>query len=175
MALGNRGMGLEGLINATNDAYLARGMAVVHKRPTPVKIMGTQGTRITKAVLEAKSTVDYEGVYRAHSLQFEAKQTRHDSRFDFDNVHDHQIGHLRACSAQGAICFILVEFTKRHEVFYVPAKMLIDAWDEGMRGGRKSLAYDDVSVMCHQVRPSRGVALDYLAVVDKLMEPKAVS
>lgn len=49
----NRGMALEHLIEFTNSAYLNHGWAVVHKRPTPVKIVKTQGTRVTSALLEA--------------------------------------------------------------------------------------------------------------------------
>ena len=33
----NRGMSFESAINATNDYYLSRGLAVIHKKPTPVQ------------------------------------------------------------------------------------------------------------------------------------------
>ena len=35
----NRGMTFEKMINATNDYYLTHGMAVIHKKPTPVQIV----------------------------------------------------------------------------------------------------------------------------------------
>ena len=35
----NRGMTLKKMINATNDYYLTHGMAVIHKKPTPVQIV----------------------------------------------------------------------------------------------------------------------------------------
>lgn len=169
----NRGMSLETLINHANAQYMSQGMAVIHKRPTPVKIMRTQGTRITAAVLESKSTVDYEGVYRGRSLQFEAKQTKVETRFDLDNIHEHQVSHIRACERQGAVTFIIMEFTKRNQIFYVPGKMVVEAWLEAARGGRRSITYDDISAMCYVLQSGRGVVLDYLAVVDRIIEQTA--
>ena len=32
-------MSFESAINATNDYYLSRGLAVIHKKPTPVQIV----------------------------------------------------------------------------------------------------------------------------------------
>lgn len=162
-------MALEALINHSNDSYLARGMAVIHKRPVPIKILRSQGSRIVSAVLESPSTVDYEGVYRGRSLQFEAKSTKVDTRFDFDNIHPHQLQHMRACDSQGAICFVILEFSRRGHIFYVPAQLLVRAWDAGQSGGRKSIPYDDIAAVCYALKPGRGVALDYLAVVDELI------
>lgn len=82
---------LEMLINHTNQVYRNLGMALVTKRPTPVKLVKTQGTRVLSAFIEAASTVDYEGCYRGRSLQFEARQTKQELRFDLDNVHEHQV------------------------------------------------------------------------------------
>lgn len=169
MPHGNRGMALEELINFANKQYLFRGLAVIHKRPTPVKIIRTKGTRITSAVLESKSTVDYEGVYRGKSLQFEAKQTKEKTRFPLDNIHEHQVEHIRACTKQGAVTFVIVEFTAWHKVFYVPGKLILEAWDAAGRGGRKSIPYDDIERVCFPVAQGRGVVLDYLAVVDRLL------
>lgn len=174
MSQGNRGMQLEALINHANEQYMARGMAVVHKRPTPVKIIRTQGSRITAAVLESKSTVDYQGVYRGHALEFEAKQTSEKTRFPLDNIHQHQVDHLRACAKQGAVTFLIVEFTKWHKVFYLPGKVIVDAWDQSERGGRKSVPYEDIERMCFTVTQGRGIVLDYLAIVDQTIAQEAI-
>ncbi|KPV42010.1 Holliday junction resolvase RecU [Alicyclobacillus ferrooxydans] len=170
MNQGNRGMELEQLINFANQQYMAKGIAVVGKLPTPVKIMKTQGTRITAAFLEAKSTVDYSGVYRGRALYFDAKMTKEKTRFPLDNIHEHQVEHLRACAMQGAVTFLIVEFTQLRKTYYVPGKLVIDTWDKGVNGGRKSVPYDDIERLCFPLASGRGVVLDYLAVVDKLLE-----
>jgi recombination protein U len=167
---GNRGMELEQLINYANQQYMAKGIAVVGKLPTPVKIVKTKGTRITSAFLEAKSTVDYSGVYRGRAIYFDAKMTKEKTRFPLDNIHEHQIEHLRACARQGAVTFLIVEFTQLRMTYYMPGKLIIDTWDKGVKGGRKSVPYEDIERLCFQLTSGRGVVLDYLGVVDKLLE-----
>jgi recombination protein U len=168
---GNRGMGLEMLINYTNQIYAQKRWAVVNKRPTPVKIVKTSGTRILSAYLESASTVDYEGCYQGRSLQFEAKSTREKTRFPLDNFHQHQIDHMRACINQGAIVFTILEFSKLNETFYVPAKMITQAWDKHSIGGPASIPYVEIHEQCAHINSTRGVPLDYLSVIDKLYFP----
>ncbi|GMA52040.1 Holliday junction resolvase RecU [Alicyclobacillus contaminans] len=173
MGMGNRGMALEAMINHTNEVYRQRGWAVVHKRPTPVAIVRTQGTRIVSAYLESKSTVDYEGVYRGRSLQFEAKSTRESTRFPLSNFHEHQITHMRACLDQGAIVFAIIEFARDNERLYVPGKLILTAWERWKAGGKASIPREDLEAQCYLIRSGRGVAVDYLAVVDKLVHQTA--
>ena len=35
----NRGMSFEKMINESNNYYLSRGLAVIHKKPTPIQIV----------------------------------------------------------------------------------------------------------------------------------------
>ena len=169
----NRGMALEELINYSNEVYRNKHMAVVYKRPTPVKILHTRGTKVD-GYLEAASTVDYEGVYNGRSLQFEAKSTKKMDRFDLSAFQEHQIEHMRACLNQGAVVFALVEFATRDQVFYVPGKLILNVWDKHKKsGGRASIASEDLSAQCSLVRTGRGVPLDYIAVVDKVLARKS--
>jgi recombination protein U len=163
---GNRGMGLENMIEATNRSYRHKGLAVVNKRPTPVVIMKKLAGGRIEGRLEKCSTVDYDGVYRGRSLQFEAKSTR-TNRLPLSNFHPHQIEHLRKTAAHGAISFVLWEVVPAGLVLYLPADVVIRAWDAQSNGGRKSIAYDDVFAMERVVRSTRGVPLDYLAVIDR--------
>ncbi|MCY0895526.1 MAG: Holliday junction resolvase RecU [Alicyclobacillaceae bacterium] len=162
---GGRGMAFETLINHANAIYRQRGLAVVQKRPTPIKILRTNGTRIVSAVLESASTVDYEGVYRGRSLQFEAKSTR-EKRFDLKNLLPHQVEHLRACAAQGALCFVLVEFTEQQRIYLLPGERMLLAWDASQHGGAKSIPLKDIEQSCFPVQQGRGVLVDYLAAVE---------
>ena len=73
----NRGMDLESDINLSNEYYRNKGLAVIHKRPTPINIVKvdySKGARIIDAYFEKQSTTDYNGVYRGRYLDFEAKK-----------------------------------------------------------------------------------------------------
>lgn len=77
----NRGMSFESAINATNDYYLSRGLAVIHKKPTPVQIVKVDypkrsRAKIVEAYFRQASTTDYSGVYKGYYIDFEAKETR---------------------------------------------------------------------------------------------------
>ncbi len=162
----NRGMGLEQMLEFTNESYLRRGMAVVYKRATPVRILKVHGSKV-EGFLEKTSTVDYDGVYNGRSLQFEAKSTREVSKFPLDNFHEHQIEHMRSCLNQGAIVFVIVEFVKYDERLFVPARFVIHVWDEWEKGGSASILRSQLIEKAQRIPQSRGVPVDYLAIVDK--------
>ncbi len=78
---GKRGMSLEDEINESNKYYLSAGIAVIHKKPTPIQIVDVYYPKrsaavIKKAYFKQASTTDYNGVYRGHYLDFEAKETK---------------------------------------------------------------------------------------------------
>jgi len=168
----NRGMTLEAMIDQTNEVYLRRGMAVVHKLPTPVKIERVLKGGKVQGFLEKPSTVDYYGVYRGRALVFEAKSTRERNRFPLANIHEHQMVHMRQCLDQGAIVFAVVEFSKHDVRFYVPAKMLLEAWDRAVSGGPKSVPLELMYERCFVIPSGRGVMVDYLSVVDRILARK---
>ena len=78
---GGRGMSLENDIEHSNSYYLKHGMAVIHKKPTPVQIVNVHYPQRSKAVINeayfrTPSTTDYNGLYQGHYIDFEAKETR---------------------------------------------------------------------------------------------------
>lgn len=166
-------MALENLIEYTNNIYRAKRWAVVTKRPTPVKILRTHRNGRIEGHLEKASTVDYEGVYRGRALQFEAKSTKEQHRFPLANFHEHQIEHMIACVDHGAVVFAIIEFARHDLRFYVPAKVVLDAWDKAAAGGPKSIPFEELNFTCYTIPATRGVPCDYLAIVDKVMEMKS--
>ncbi|MEH7536400.1 Holliday junction resolvase RecU [Bacillus toyonensis] len=120
MGLGNRGMAFEMLINLANEMYRRGQVALINKRPTPVKVLKSKGGRVLNGFYEAKSTVDYDGVYKGRAIAFEAKSTEKDTRFDLKNIAQHQLDYLEKAERMGAICFFLIEFSKDKSVFAVP-------------------------------------------------------
>ncbi len=93
--------------------------------------------------------------------------------FPLANFHEHQIEHMRACLDQGAVVFAIVEFARDDERLYVPGKVILNAWDRWKAGGKASIPREDLEVQCYSIRSSRGVAVDYLAVVNELIHQTA--
>ncbi|PEB83666.1 recombinase RecU [Bacillus cereus] len=56
MGLGNRGMAFEMHINLANKMYQRGGVALINKRPTPVKVLKSKGGRVLNGFYEAKTT-----------------------------------------------------------------------------------------------------------------------
>ncbi|AGG05028.1 Holliday junction resolvase RecU [Bacillus thuringiensis] len=50
MGLGNRGMAFEIIINLANEMYQRGGVALINKRPTPVKVLKSKGVRVVLSV-----------------------------------------------------------------------------------------------------------------------------
>ena len=168
---GNRGMAFEKMIDYTNSLYEQKGIALINKRPTPVKILGTNRNGMIHGFVERPSTVDYDGVYKGRSIVFEAKSVSKLDRFDLKNIHDHQVEYLVRCDQMGAISFLLVEFSKHRTVYLMSAETLDYYWNRKQRGGRKSISLDEVDVHAHEVMSGR-VPVDYLAVVKKVWGTK---
>jgi recombination protein U len=165
----NRGMAFEQSLDYTNQFYENQGVAVINKRPTPVKILGQNGRGMINGFLEKPSTVDYDGTYAGRSIVFEAKSTKELTRFPLDNVHEHQVEYLAKCHRCGAISFLLVEFAKHQTVYLLPYEVLAHYWQRAKKGGRgtKSIPLQDFEIHAYEVRPGR-VPVDYLAVVGKV-------
>src|SRR6476659_4800463 len=112
---GKRGMTLEDDLNDTNQYYLDQGIAVIHKKPTPIQIVNVDYPKRSAAVIKEAyfkqaSTTDYNGVYKGRYIDFEAKETKQQSSFPLGNFHEHQIVHMREVMKQKGICFVLLRF-----------------------------------------------------------------
>ncbi|TSB47143.1 Holliday junction resolvase RecU [Alkalicoccobacillus porphyridii] len=162
----NRGQAFEMLLNIINTQYKNQQIALINKRPTPVKILKSAGRRITQAHFDVKSTVDYDGTYKGKSIVFEAKSTEKPS-FPLDMLAAHQLKHLIDSDKHGAVSFLIVEFRKHHKIFYCPISFVNEYYIKAAAGGGKSIPFVDFEANAYEVKQGR-VSLDYLAIVDQL-------
>ncbi|HHX16700.1 MAG TPA: Holliday junction resolvase RecU [Mollicutes bacterium] len=129
----NRGMDLESDLNLTNTYYLENNIAIVHKKPTPIRIVkvsfdNKKHATIKEAYFRLPSTTDYNGLYKGRYIDFEAKEVRLKS-FPLSNINAHQIEHMRKVINHGGICFIIVRFTTLNKTFLFKGEDLIDYID----------------------------------------------
>ncbi|OEH93879.1 Holliday junction resolvase RecU [Bacillus solimangrovi] len=169
----NRGMTLEEDINETNKYYLENGIAVIHKKPTPIQIVDVHYPKRSAAVIKEAyfkqpSTTDFNGVYRGHYIDFEAKETKNKTSFPLKNIHPHQIQHLQRVKAQDGISFILIRFSLTEQIFLMNTDDLLVFWERMESGGRKSITRNEIEDCCHSISLGYHPRIDYLAVIDKI-------
>lgn len=142
---GLRGSTLEDLINVTNERYARQKLALIQKIPTPIKPLqiDKQTRHITLAYFDQKSTVDYIGVVQGIPVCFDAKESLTDT-FPLHNIHEHQVAFMSAFEQQQGIAFILLYFTGRDELYYVPFSDIIRFWNRGKNGGRRSFTAEEL-------------------------------
>jgi len=171
----NLGMTLESDIEQTNQYYLDHGIAVIHKKPTPIQVVNVSyparnKAKIIEAYYKTPSTTDFNGIYKGKYIDFDAKETNSKTSMPLKNVHPHQIEHLREVSKHGGIAFLIVHFKQYNEYFLLPFKILVEFWDtQHEKTGRKSIPYLTFKKNAYAIPFSFQPRLDYLKIVDKLL------
>lgn len=170
---GNRGMTLEQEINDSNQYYLEREIAVIHKKPIPIQIVDVDYPKrsaavIKKAYFKTPSTTDYNGIYRGYYLDFEAKETKNKTAFPLSNFHEHQIKHMKACEKQHGICFTIVRFVSQDELYLMPTSLLFSYWDNQAHG-RKSIPKKEIEDAGFKIEYGLQPRIPYLKAVDLLI------
>lgn len=169
---GKRGMNFEAEINATNEYYLMHGLAVIHKKPTPVQIVKVDypkrsRAKITEAYFRQASTTDYSGVYQGRYLDFEAKETQNKMSFPLKNFHEHQIVHMENVLKQEGIAFVLLHFSALSRTFLLKASDLIPFFKE--KEGQKSIALAFIETKGYELPTNQLPSIPYLDCIQKII------
>ncbi len=170
----NRGKTLEDELNETNEYYLQKGTAVIHKKPVPIQVVKVEYPSRSAAVIKeayyrTASTTDFNGVWQGMYVDFEAKETQNKTSFPLKNIHSHQIDHMTLVSEQKGVTFLLVRFSTINRYFLLPYGPLKSAWDAMCKGGRKSIPLDEFEAHAIEIVPSAFPSIDYLKAVTKML------
>ncbi len=173
----NRGMALEKLIDASNQHYRESGRAVIHKKPTPVQIVNVDyperaRAKITEAYYRRPSTTDYNGIYKGRYIDFDVKETHHETSYALKNIHQHQIEHLRSVHRHGGIAFLLIRVAAEDAIFLLPFETL-EKFLERAKTGRKSMTLEEIAANGYIVRETLAPRIDYLEAVDRYIKGQA--
>jgi recombination protein U len=172
MSQKNRGKYFEDWIDWANQQYLDRGLAVVTKIPTPWKVIRKYSPykktyEIAYAFAEKKSTVDFGGTSRSHSIWFDAKVTKNTRSFPLANIHKHQIEYLKQVHAQGGKAFFLIHAEDSKKTWLLWNDQLLDFMANNKR---KSIPFTWMDENCAVVKSNNGIVLDYLSEALKQRE-----
>ncbi len=171
----NRGKTLEDELNETNEYYLSRKIAVIHKKPVPIQVVkvnypSRSAAKITEAYFRTPSTTDFNGVWQSKYIDFEAKETKSKTSFPLQNIHEHQIEHMKDVTEQNGIAFLIVRFSALDQYFIVPYEIIKSKWDRMKAGGRKSMSFVEFEKEASKIEPGFMPRLDYLGVIASLIE-----
>ena len=171
-----RGMNLEKMLNQANNYYLSRDIAVIFKKPTPLKIVNVDypsrsSAKITEAYFATPSTTDYNGIYHGLYVDFDAKETRQKTSFPLKNFHQHQINHLRSVLVQNGVAFVIISFVILDISYLFPASKLIEIYDDAQNNQHpKSISVDEIRNFGYEIFSTALIQLDYLKAVDQYLK-----
>ena len=160
---GNRGMTLENELNDSNKYYLEEDIAVVYKKPTPVKVVKQVNAKVVNAYFEKPSTTDYNGLYKGKYIDFEAKETKK-NLFPLQNIHVHQIKHMENVLKHGGISFLIVRFTVINETYLLFGQDFIDFINTEKR---KSVPLSYFKEKGYLIKDKLMPRVDYIEIIDK--------
>ena len=164
---GNRGMTLEEDINLTNEYYKEKNIALIYKKPIPIKVLRTNETktRIKDGFYEQKSTLDYNGIYKEKYIEFDAKETNSKTSFPLSNIHEHQINHIKDVLFYKGIVFLIIRFNILNKTYILSGDKLIDFINTKER---KSIPINFFEENCKPIELKYRPRLDYLKSIDIL-------
>ena len=165
----NRGMDLEADLNDTNQYYIYNDIAIVHKKPTPITInkvdyKSRRDAVIKEAHFKTPSTTDYNGIYKGKYIDFEAKETKSLTSFPLNNIHDHQIEHLKKIYNHGGIGFIIVRFTKLNKTYLLFIEDLLHFIQNNKRVSIPTSYFEEKGYI---IKEGINPRLDYLKIVNE--------
>ncbi len=165
----NRGMNLEADIEASNIFYLNNDIAVVYKKPTPITIAKVNYPSRSQAVIreaffKTPSTTDYNGIYKGKYIDFDAKEVNSKTSFPLQNVHEHQLKHLRAIYKHGGIGFLIVRFIPINKTFFLSIEKIDKFIKEN---SRKSIPIDYFLEEGYLIVDKYNPRVDYISIIDK--------
>lgn len=160
----NRGMDLETLINEANTFYQANNIAIIYKKPTPVKIKKvTFKNNIPKVdgYLNQKSTLDYVGLYKGKYLDFDAKKTQNKTYFPLTNLHEHQIKHIENIINHQGLSFLIIEINSK--VFLLKGEDILEFINNN---NRKSISLEYIEEKGYLINYTYNPILDYIKTIE---------
>jgi recombination protein U len=151
----SHGMVFEHALNLSNEYYYNKNQAVIYKKPTPIQIVKVEypsrnRAKIVEGYYQTPSTTDYNGIYKGHYIDYEAKETNNLS-FSFKHIFDHQVNHLLRVHEHGGIAFLIIFFRKVQEVYILDILTFRELQKLAQAGGKQSISIEQFREQGKQV------------------------
>lgn len=80
-------------------------------------------------------------------------------------------GRFYAGFEKQAVAFLLIYYTGRNLILYLPFKDMIRFWERAQNGGRKSFRFEEVD-LSYQIEAGHGVFVPYLEAIQKDLDAR---
>ena len=169
----NRGMELENDINYTNNYYIKNNIALIYKKPTPIKVVNVSYPKniIKEAYFSEPSTLDYVGIYNGKYIEFDAKETKNKNSFPLSNIHKHQLEHIKKVNDYRGIAFLIIRFTSLNETYLLLGSDLINFIKNNTR---KSIPINYLRDYAYLIKLKYNIRVDYISIISKIIKDKEV-
>ena len=97
------------------------------------------------------------------------KEKRHITLAYFDQKST--VDFMQDFEKQGGIAFLLIYYTGRNLILYLPFKDMIRFWERAQNGGRKSFRFEEVD-LSYQIEAGHGVFVPYLEAIQKDLDAR---
>ena len=164
---------LEDDINQTNIYYRNHNIALVYKKPTPIKVVKVEypQNKIKEAYFDEPSTLDYNGIYKGMYIEFDAKETQCKTSFPLSNIHAHQLKHIKSVIFYGGVAFLIVRFATLNKTFILMGEDLINFIESN---DRKSIPVSYFEEFGYILDLKYNPRVDYIRIIDAYIKDKDV-
>ncbi len=164
-------MTLENDINQTNEYYKLHDIAIIYKKPTPIRVVQVEypKNKIKEAYFNEPSTLDYTGIYQGKYLEFDAKETLSKTSFPLSNIHAHQLEHIKKVIHHGGIAYLIVRFSNLNQTFLLLGNDLISFINTEER---KSIPLEYFKKKGYLIEIKYAPRLDYIKIIDNILKNK---
>lgn len=163
----NRGMDLEAIINDACEFYIKEDIAIIHKKPTPIGIVEVDyknnKKEIKKAYFKEPSTLDYNGIYLGKYIEFDAKECHSKTSFPLNNIHKHQVEHIRKIIRHKGICFLIISMNSAY--YLLKGEDILNFIDTEER---KSIPFQTITELGYKLSYSYNVGLKFIEGINIL-------
>ena len=86
-----------------------------------------------------------------------------------NNIHDHQVEHMKNAFLQKGIVFLIIRFKLLDEVYLLPFSKFQKYWDRYKNEIKKSITVEEIRKNSYYIPYQYQPRLNYLNAVDKLI------
>lgn len=87
------------------------------------------------------------------------------------NIHEHQVTFMKDFEEQGGISFLIIYYSMRDVLYYMPYREVKEFWERAQTGGRKSIRFEELTD-AHFMKKRKGFLVPYLDAIQKDLDER---